>query len=661
MGEVTLRRRMADAGERLRTGAAPSPEDVARILDCLAAADRRIDSLGRAVAALDEQLLEIEGSRFFRLLRAPGRFWRSWRGWVGQALLHTPLHPLYLKAFRPAADSRAYAAWVAQEQAAVPSDEWFKARVRQLAERPVISVVMPVYRPRRDWLEEAVESVRGQTYPYWELCACDDGSAETWVREFFAAASAADPRIRFAPLDSNQGISAATGRAVKLGSGEYAAFLDQDDTLPPYALHYIAEALESGPADLLYADEDRLDASGRRVEPIFKPAWSPALLLSCMYMGHLLVVRREAGERAGWLRAGFEGSQDYDLALRVAEGGGAVRHIPRVLYHWRKHEGSTAERAGAKPYTHEAGRRALADALGRRGIRAAVDDGPVPNTFRVRRELSGRARASIVICSRQQRLLKRCLRAVARRTAYASYEIVVVHHLSGDDAAMERLLATSRCVRVPYAGPFDFAVMNNLGARHASGEVLVFLNDDTVPLTAKWLGELMARLEDPEVGIAGARLLYRSTAIQHAGLATGIMHGVGHPGRDTFGSRWWPWLFLSREVSAVTGACLAVRRAVFEELGGFDPAFPVNYNDADLCLRAREAGYAVVHEASAVLRHDECGTRRPGIRYTERERLEERWNVRLAKGDPFYHPALAAGSEDAGLGDTVPGPDDNAR
>jgi len=658
---MNLHHRIEQARDRLAAGGPLSPEELAEVLDAMASAEREIDTLSRALDGMDERLLDIENSRFFRALRLPGRLWHNWRGRLGQLLLHSPLHPLYLRtARRPAADL-SYTAWVAREQSAVPPCHWFAARARALAVRPRFSVLMAVYNPRREWLEAAIDSVRRQYYPGWELCVCDDGSASSWVGEYLKTAAQADSRIRWAAFPANRGISAAGNRAAELATGQYAAFLDQDDILPPYALHYAAEALQQGPADLLYSDEDRLDDSGSRIEPIFKPAWSPDLLLSCMYMGHLLVVRREAAARAGWLRSGLEGAQDYDLALRITEGGGVVRHIPRVLYHWRKHEGSTAARTAAKPYTHETGRRALEDAVERRAIRAVVADGTASNTYRLDREPAADTLASIVICSRQPHLAARCLRALARRTAYTPREVVLVHHLGGNDAAMERLLARNGCVRVPYAGPFDFAAMNNLGARHAHGEVLVFLNDDVSPLDPGWLAVLVAHAQRPDVGIAGARLLYPWGAIQHAGMAIGIMNGVGHPGRDTFGSGYWPWSALARDVSSVTGACLAVRRSVFEELGGFDPAFPVNYNDADFCLRAAEAGYRVIYEPAARLRHDECRTRRPGVRHRERECWQRRWDGRFTAGDPFYSPNLSPHGEQPRPADSPPKPEDNAR
>ncbi len=577
-----------------------------------------------------ERLLRaVDQSPFFKTLRWPGRMWHDWRGRLGQMLLHSPLHPWYLRMVQQATADDHYLRWIQVPDQPPP---------RCLNRGPLISVLLPVHNPIREWLKAAVESVRRQSYLRWELCVCDDNSHQPWVGEY--CATLGDPRVKFLRSETHLGISGATNCAGTLAEGEYLALLDQDDLLAPDALAWVAATLADAPADLLYTDEDHLDESGRRVEPVFKPGWSPELLLSCMYMGHLLVVRRAAVQSAGWLRGAFDGAQDYDLALRVSEAGGVVRHLPMVLYHWRRHVDSTAGNATAKPYAQRAGRAALAEAVVRRGIAGTVEEGPFPHTYRLRRRACG-SLASIVISSRRQNLLARCLRAVARCTAYPHREIVVVGHLDGGTP-----LATPGARLVPYTGPFDFATMNNLGARHTSGQVLVFLNDDVTPLDPGWLEALVAQAEQPEVGIVGSLLLYPNGAIQHAGIAVGIGSGTGHLQRDTFGAGYWPWWCLTREVAAVTGACLAVRRTVFDQLGGFDTRFPVNYNDADLCLRARSAGYQVICQAAAPLRHDECRTRRPGVRFAELVAWQQRWGQWV---DPYYSHNLQKQGESACL------------
>jgi GT2 family glycosyltransferase len=596
---------------------------------------------------MDMHVTAIEESLIFRLLRRLGGPLLSWKARAGQALLHSPFHGLYLKLRPPGKDS-AYALWVEQEVASRPTTEWYRCRAKEFPFRPVFSVLLPVHAPPREWLEQAVQSVSNQTYPHWELCVCDDAS-DYWVREYFQNLTQDEPKIRFVHSAQHLGISGTLNRARLLATGDYFAFLDQDDVLSPYALHHIAESLQEGPAALLYTDEDFIDQQGRRIHPLFKPDWSPDLLLSCMYLGHLLVVSRKSMEVAGGLRPGFDGAQDYDLALRVTEGAAVVRHIPQVLYHWRRHAGSTAARAEAKPYTHAAGRRALEDTVQRRSWRASVEDGPGPNMYSLDWQLQGRPLVSLIICSRSPRLLNLCLSAIHKCTDYLQRQIVVVQHLVGPEAAMEKVLLHSEAKRVRYEGPFHFSQMNNLGAEAADGEILVFLNDDVEPLDPAWLYKLAAQAQRPEVGIVGARLVYPAGTLQHAGIAIGIGDGCAHPGRNTNATPYWNWTDLTRDVSAVTGACLAIRKELFQQLGGFDQSFPVNYNDTDLCLRARKAGYRVLFESGALLRHRECQTRKGGVPFAERERWYAHWSTELDRGDPFYSPHLSRTREDASL------------
>ncbi len=326
-----------------------------------------------------------------------------------------------------------------------------------------------------------------------------------------------------------------------------------------------------------------------------------------------------------------------------------MRHIPKILYHWRQHAASTASAASAKPYTHDAGRRALQDAICRRKWDAVATDGPIANAYYVRRKLGMKPRISFIICSLNSKLLSKCLRDVDRTCAGYDYQLVVVPHQTGDDRAMENVLRARRCDVVPSRGTFNFARMNNLGAAAANGDVLIFLNDDVTPISEDWLEHLLAHVQRPEVGVVGAKLVYHSGPIQHAGIVVGMMDGAGHAGRGLFQSDLWPWLNLTRNVSAVTGACMGLRRTVFEELGGFDPRYPVNYNDVDLCLRARQAGFEVIVEPHVLLRHDEGQTRASGTRREERDRFTEQWAAILEKPDPYFNPLLSLSVEEMTL------------
>jgi GT2 family glycosyltransferase len=467
------------------------------------------------------------------------------------------------------------------------------------------------------------------------------------VREYFEKQRNAEGRIRFVHSPEHLGISGALNRALDLAAGDYIAFLDQDDRIAPFALEGLFEAVQDEPADLIYSDEDFINEQGRRVRPVFKPDWSPDLLLSCMYLSHLLAVSRKAMNKAGPFRSEFDGAQDYDLALRISDGAALVRHVPRILYHWRMHPGSTALHSSAKPYAHTAGRLALGDAIRRRGWKAVVEDGEVPNTYHVRRLVEDHPLVSIVICSCSPRLLYRCLSAIGGRTDYPNREIIVVYEAIRNRNEWQRVICRHPVKSVAYQGETNFAAMYNLGAEAADGTLLIFLHDDVTPLVSSWLSTLAGQAMRPEVGVVGARLLYPSGALQHAGMAIGVGDSCSHPGRGSFETEYWNWTKLTRNVSAVTGACLGIRKEVFSRLRGFDTAFPVHH-DCDLCLRAQMAGYRVIFDAAAQLRHDERDTCTMESGFAEQERWLRRWG-QTAPEDPFYSRHLTHTGEDASL------------
>ena len=561
--------------------------------------EARLEWLAREQRNQDRRLARIEDGVLFRAARWAGVRARSWAVRFGYAERYD------------------YPAWIEQHEAARPGDG--------LAREPLISILMPVRGAKKEWLDSAIASVRIQSYRHWQLIVCMDGDGPPPVVE--------DSRVCVTRVRQEAGVSAALNHAASAATGEYLTVLDQDDTLAEHALGWIATAVQDGSADLLYSDEDLTEAAGRPLRPIFKPGWSPELLTSAMYFGHLLVVSRAAFDRAGGFRGEYDGSQDHDLALRVTEQPGVrVVHVPRVLYHWRQHPCSSA----GNPEAHEAGRRAVADAMRRRGVATEVRDGRKPFAYSVQRKPRGGTLASIVICSCRPRLLARCLQALRSRTTYSPYETVLVQHGFSNPLGDHRL---------PWTGPFDFAAMNNAAVNEATGDVLVFLNDDVRPLDSDWLDALVAQVERPEVGIAGALLEYADGAIQHAGVVIGIADAAAHPLRGLRDSPLWNWAPLTRNVSAVTGACLAIQREVFEQLRGFDTAFPVNYNDVDLCLRARRAGYEVILESRARLIHDEARSRSGRTTQDERRELFERWRSLIESGDPYYSRRLARSSE----------------
>jgi len=587
----------------------------------------RLRMLEYSQKVLNVRVEAVENSLIFRFLRSVGKPLLLWKARADQLSRRFRLH-------EHASTDAQYERWLLQE---TPMDTPGQGGdVQQLNWQPLFSITMRIRNPERKYLEQAVESVVRQTYPHWELCVRPTDASPGWAEKYFADLSIGEPRIRLCRPAEPPGACE---------QGDYVASLHEHDVLSPLALQRIAEVLQEAPVDLIYTDEDRLNAEGRHREPVFKPDWSPELLLSCAYIGHFMVLSREAMTRAGGLRDGFEGAEDYDLALRLTDHPVTVRHIPSVLYHARMQLEPTG-----RPENHAADRRALEDAIRRRNWMATVEDAASPGRYRLRWLSRQESLVSLIVCSRSPALLAQCLSAIRKRTAYARRELIVVQHLSGEsDGAMEKIIAehNARCVR--YAGPFHFSRMNNLAVKVAGGEILVFLNDDVEPLVDSWLTDLVAQVQRPEIGAAGARLLYPSGALQHAGITIGIGDGCGHVGRGTYYRSYWPWLDATRNVSAVTGACLAVRKQVFTEVGGFDDRFPINYNDVDLCLRILASGYRIVYEASAVLRHYECQTRRGFVALPERAQWYACWADEVDRGDPFYNPNLTRIREDAAL------------
>jgi GT2 family glycosyltransferase len=631
----------------------PETAELAALLDELAANLQRLESELHAAARnqslLEQRLERIENSALFRTLRGVGGRSRDLRRKLGQAILHSPLHPLYARIAGPGDADPAYNAWITAREQQLPSRDAHRQQSAQWSYQPLVSVVIPVYNSNPEWLEQAVQSVCAQSYTHLQLCLSFDGPINAHEQALVDRLAQSDNRIVAVALPRHGGISAALNNAAQAVTGEYVAFLDHDDLLSPYALHYVVEALQNGRADLLYSDEDRINSAGNRVRPNFKPGWSPDLLTSCMYMGHLLVVSRERLDEAGWFRSEYDGAQDYDLALRLTDSPPRVVHVEQVLYHWRMHTESTSSAAAAKPYAHEAGRKALADALARRDRNAVVADGPFAHTYAAR-PVAFQPDVAVVICSRNAALLDKCLTSVFETAAGAQPEVVVVHHNTGlEDAAMKAVLDRFGCRVITYTREFNFAEMNNLGAAQTAREFLLFLNDDVAASEPGWMQQMLHHLTRAQVGAVGARLLYPAGSIQHAGIVLGIGEATGHAGRHQFRNDLWPWLDLTRNVTAVTGACLGIRRAVFEEIGGFDVNFSVNYNDVDLCLRLRQAGYEIVYEGAAVLQHAECSTRASGTRTAERARFYNRWGHLLRCPDPYYSPFLTSSDEEIKL------------
>lgn len=523
---------------------------------------------------------------------------------------------------------------------------------------PRFSIVMPVYKTPLNYLREAIDSVRQQTYPHWQLCICDDGSASPALTDLLAEFAASDRRIRYTSHDNNQHISAASNSALAMAEGDYVAFLDHDDSITPNALFEMATAIRANPQlQLLYSDEDVVDPQGDPVNPHFKPDWNYDLERAINYACHFLVVRRGLIEQCGGLRVGFEGAQDFDLVLRVTEKlqREQIGHIKKVLYHWRAAEGSTALDSAEKPYAADAGVKALAEHLVRSNIPGVASKAEIPTTYRVQYDLpEPPPRVSIIIPTHNNlRVLRNCVDKLLEHTIYTNYEVIIIDNRSDDPATLAYLeMVESPAVRVlKFAEPFNFSAINNFGVEHSHADIVVLLNNDTEVCNGDWLNELVSQASRPEVGAVGAKLFYAEDRIQHAGVLLGMgpdrvaAHAFKGFHRDEVGSL--ARTRLVQEYHAVTGACLAVSRAKYLEVGGLDADnLAIAFNDVDFCLKLVNAGYLNIWTPYAQLYHYESYSRGYDVTDEKRARFEQerdymhqRWEGRLGI-DAYYNPNL---------------------
>jgi O-antigen biosynthesis protein len=530
-----------------------------------------------------------------------------------------------------------------------------RQRVAALTSPPLISVVMPVYDPDPAFLAAAISSVRDQLYPHWELCLADDASRSTEVVAFLEDVAAQDRRIKLTRRSVRGNISEATNTALEMADGAWVAFLDHDDVLPKHALADVAFTVVDHPgAKLIYSDEDKLDARGTRCQPYFKPDFDLKLLLGQNYLAHLRVIRRDVLAEVGACRIGFEGSQDWDLHLRLAEvlSDDEVVHIPHVLYHWRIHDGSTAASLDAKPQAAVAACRAVGEHLERTGARGSVTS-VLGGWCRVQWEIPDPPPlVSIVICTRDGTHLRTCIESIWARSTYPRFEIAIVDNGSvrpGTEALLA--WAAQRGATVLHdARTFNFSALNNAAAKKVAGDLICFLNDDTEVISPNWLEEMVGQATQPGVSVVGAKLYYPRGAVQHAGVVTvpggiacHVLRGADRLDRGYFGRS-----ALVQQFSAVTGAAMLVRRDAFESMGGFEEDdLAVAFNDVDLCLRLRGAGWRVVWTPFAELFHHESATR--GLDSVSDERfaneiacMERRWS-HVLDCDPFFNVNLDIG------------------
>lgn len=509
---------------------------------------------------------------------------------------------------------------------------------------PQFSIVTPVYNTPPAVLAETIDSVQSQSFQDWELVLIDDLSPDAITREVIQERAAADPRIRVICRESNGGIVAASNDGVQAARGEFIALLDHDDLLTSDALAEMAAAIDANPeVDYLYSDEDKVDADGHFFAEFRKPAWSPERLRHQMYTCHFSVLRAQLVREVGGFHDGFDGSQDHDLVLRVTERARQIIHIPKVLYHWRVIEGSTAGDADAKPYAWVAGVKAVNAHLDRTGLAAHADFGPHPGYYRIIRDPAALPSSSLIFPTRggegvvwgeSRVFIVEAVRSALAKTSLRP-EIVVVYDEPTPDGVLDELadICGDALTLVRYDKPFNFSEKCNLGVAASSGDIVVLMNDDLQAKSDGWLEELLGPLLEPDVGMTGAKLLYSDGTLQHAGHLYERQHIHVYRGEVPNAGIGFGAVIVNREVSGVTGAVAALRREVYDEVGGLFNGLPVNFNDVDLSYKVRHRGYRIVWMADSELYHFESQTREPVVLPWEVDLLHRRWGP--PANDPF--------------------------
>ena len=524
-----------------------------------------------------------------------------------------------------------------------------------------ISVVVPVYNTPADVLNACFESVLKQTHKNWELCVCNDSSTSEETLVALNRYRGKDSRIRLVETEKNAHISGASNVAAEQATGEFLAFLDHDDCLHEDALLEIAKAAIKFPdVDLLYTDEDKIAPDGSHTEAYFKPDWSPEHLFSVMYVLHCLTIRKSLFWDLGGFRKGFDGSQDYDLALRACRKARRIVHIPKILYHWRIIPGSAAAEVSAKPYAHDAGLRALNEAIAESGEEGWAEQGLLTGTFRARYKHASPPVTLAILTGYRRRhvegrgdilLVENFVSSIAEKSTYPNYRILVVD--DGHSTSTVRSIAEKSgggCVSYEGAkASFNFSSKANFAFANIDTEHLILLNDDLEVISPEWIESLLEHSQRREVGAVGPRLLFPDGGIQHAGIVCGINGSAGHVFHR------WPsesvgysaFSHLIRNYSAITGAALATRKSVVEEVGKFDESFPVDFNDVDFCLRIRKAGYRIVYTPYSTLYHFECSSlvRRESV---STDQFRQKWGEVLDQ-DPYYNPNLPRDRLDFGV------------
>jgi O-antigen biosynthesis protein len=536
--------------------------------------------------------------------------------------------------------------------------------IPQLPVKPVLSIIMPVYNPPVEFFIAALDSVLAQNYPHWELCIADDASTDSRISEIIKSYIQQDNRIKAVFRLENGHICAALNSALTLATGEFIVLLGQDDLIPTHALYHVAVEINRYPdVQLIYSDEDKINEFGHRVDPHFKSDWNPDLFYSLNIFSHLGVYRTELVHKVDGFRLGYEGAQDYDLVLRCIKSIDAdgIRHIPRILYHWRAHTASTALSHANKDYASLAGYRALQNYFSESLIKVNTTD--VLGTYRVRYPLPDKLPlVSLIIPTRDQvDVLRKCIESLQNKTAYPNFEVLVLDNQSQDPTALAYLASLSQDSRfkvISYNAPFNYSAINNYAVTLAQGEIIGLVNNDIEAINTDWLHEMVSHAVRPEVGAVGAKLLYSDNTIQHAGFILGLGGLAGHS-HKYFDENSWGYYHrprLAQTLSAVTAACLLVKKELFERVDGLDEQnLTVAFNDVDFCIKLREAGFRNIYTPYAKLYHHESISRGQENSPEKQARflsevafMQKKWGD-ILKNDPYYNPNLTHDTEDFSL------------
>lgn len=549
----------------------------------------------------------------------------------------------------------------------VPYGPWYEAYVPDEAAlekqrhhhfeySPLISVAVPAYRTPEKFLVQMIDSLLAQTYGNWELCIANGSPEDGAMKKVLEEYTKKDSRIRVSELTENKGIAGNTNAALEMARGEFVGLLDHDDLLAPNALYEIVRALdEDRTLDAVYTDEDKVTTElDEHFQPHLKPDFNLDLLRSNNYICHFFVVRRSIVQKVGGFRQEFDGAQDHDFIFRCIETAEKVGHIPEILYHWRTHKASTADNPASKMYAFDAGKRAIEAHLKRTGTEGTVSHTPDLGFFRVKYPVQGQPLVSIIIPNKDEKeTLKACIDSIREKTEYPNYEIIIVENNSTTDEIFQYYKELSQDPRIRllrWKKEFNYSAINNYGVRHANGEYLLFLNNDVTVITPGWIRELLGVCQRPEVGAAGVKLIYPDDTIQHAGCVIGLGGIAGHMFVDMPANRtgYLHKASILQDMSAVTAACMMMKRTAFEEAGGFTEKLSVAFNDVDLCLKVRKNHKLIVYDPYVRLYHMESKTRGAEDNKEKVRRFQEeieymrcQWIDILKKGDPYYNKNLS--------------------